>query len=847
MKNNKNMLIITDYSAPYEGNFIESIKSLNKEYTKEENELVYLFPERANKIEWVRELINKENFKIYFFKDDTVLDVMKMLRCIIKEHDIKILYTHFCRHKTQLAVKLVRMGKKNIKLVSHFHNHCKVNGNILKRSFMKLAYTLYEGDLNIGCSESVCESMPYKKEKATYVENGICFDRLDYSENNKEVFTKEKFTILMFGFDYYRKGVDLAIRAVKELNNPDIILAISLASNKDKIISNIEKEFGEVPSFVKFLDSINNVADYYNRADLFLSAAREEGFCYSLVEAAYCKTRILSSNIPGVPKDIPGEYIFESENYVDLAKKIQSIYGAKNNQIDDAKDFVKKEYSIENWTKGIIQKLHGCVQNIVPKKEKMLYYNIALLIVAIAFVLLNSISTVLYGFNGNVDSCIFNLIGKYWSKGDVSYITLFDHKGPIIFFVNMLSWKIFNCERGILVFQIIALYASLVGLMKIAGLKQINPKKRLFIVVLSLSYLIITYFAGNMTEEYCLPFIIGSLYFNIKFFKEHLNNKGQVHSLKYAVFYGVSFGICFLTRFTNAVSICTGILVIAIILIREKRYNELLKNGIAFLLGLGVCVIPFVIYFYSNNAFEQFLDATLFFNIKYATKNASWLQNNNLLLQVCKFLMYYFPSYMLLFAGIRKFRNGQKECGVFYIVTSIMEVILFASNRLFRHYGTIVLPNLLIVLMETESFRRKYLKRIIYAGVIISIIILEGFFTKQQLDNPPINTEVYDVMFSSFSEEDKQSFIMWNGNVTVYEQYDIKPYYKYFVTQPWHASFSADTEKDVYNTFYDGDVKWILFNGNADKSMIGDIIYKRYELVETYKGMTLYRLKYSEE
>lgn len=360
MKNNQNMLIITDYAAPYEGNFIESIKSLRKKYIENGNELIFLFPRRAEKIEWVKELINKDNFKIYFFKDDTVLDVMKMSKDIIKEHDIKILYTHFCRHKTQLAVKLVRMGKKNIKLVSHFHNHCKVNGNLLKRNFMKLAYKLYEGDLNIGCSESVCESMPYKKEKVTYVENGICFDRLDNSENNEEILPKDKYTVLMFGFDYYRKGVDLAIKAIKELNNPDIVLAVSLASNKEKIIDNIKKEFGEVPSFVTFLDPINNVADYYNKADVFLSAAREEGFCYSIVEAAYCKTRILSSNIPGVPKDIPGEYLFESNNYMDLKDKINEIYNDNSlDKYDEAYEYVKEKYSIEKWTDGIIKKITG--------------------------------------------------------------------------------------------------------------------------------------------------------------------------------------------------------------------------------------------------------------------------------------------------------------------------------------------------------------------------------------------------------------------------------------------------------------------------------------------------------
>lgn len=359
MKSECNVLIITDYSAPYEGNFIESIKSLHKKMNENNDKTVYLFPKRAEQLNWVQNLIRNEKYVIYFFDDDTYISLRKTLKNIIKKENITIMYSHFCRHKTQFAVKVTRIFNHKIKLVSHFHNHCKVNGNIIKRSFMKVAYKLYEGDLNIGCSESVMESMPYKKSKTTYVDNAINFERLDnYRDINIPKCNDKSFVVLMFGFDYYRKGVDLAIKAIKELNDPNIILAISLASNKEKAENNIKKEFGDIPEFVIFLEPINDIATYYHKADLFLSAAREEGFCYSIVEAAYCKTKILSSNIPGVPKDIPGEYIFESDNYKDLTEKINNIYGNRSNgKTEYAKEFVQKKYNINHWADEITSKL----------------------------------------------------------------------------------------------------------------------------------------------------------------------------------------------------------------------------------------------------------------------------------------------------------------------------------------------------------------------------------------------------------------------------------------------------------------------------------------------------------
>ncbi len=357
MKNN--ILIITDYSAPYEGNFIESIKDLHDKAKIEGKEIFYLFPKRAQKIYWIKNLIEKFNFNIYFFKDDTFFDLYKNIKDIVKKQKIDILYTHFCRHKTQLAIKFFNLLHSKVKLVSHFHNHCKTSNNVIKKNFMKIAYKLYEGDLNIGCSKSVESSMPYNKRKTTFVDNAINFNRLDNCSVINQQTSNNKFVILMFGFDYYRKGVDIVIKAIKEINNPNFILKISLASNKEKVKNYICQEFECIPNFIEFLEPINNVGSYYKASDVFISAAREEGFCYSIVEAAYCKTKIISSDIPGVPKDIPGEYIFKSGDYKELKNVILEVYNNNvvDSKLDIAQKYVKENYDISKWSENIIKKL----------------------------------------------------------------------------------------------------------------------------------------------------------------------------------------------------------------------------------------------------------------------------------------------------------------------------------------------------------------------------------------------------------------------------------------------------------------------------------------------------------
>ena len=129
-------------------------------------------------------------------------------------------------------------------------------------------------------------------------------------------------------------------------------------------LENIIKDFGTIPKFVKFLDPIDDIATYYNKADVFLSASREEGLCYSVIEAAYCKTKIVASNISGVLTNIPGEILFESEDYLALSNIIAKIYkGNVEEKKVEAYMFVKDNYSIEKWVSETVSCIEEKLQN----------------------------------------------------------------------------------------------------------------------------------------------------------------------------------------------------------------------------------------------------------------------------------------------------------------------------------------------------------------------------------------------------------------------------------------------------------------------------------------------------
>ena len=362
-----NILIATDYASPYPGNFMESIKKLEEKVIENGGKIVYTFPEKCKQIEWIVEFVKTR--EVYFHSKNIVKNISEF-KDIIKKYNVNILYSHFCIQHTQIALKVISSINKKVKLVVHYHNHYEISGNLIKKCISK--YSL-NGDLNIACSASVAKSIPYKN--VVTVENCINFSRLDKYEDIK-IAGDNQIVILMFGFDYKRKGVDIAIRALKDIAEKyDIILAISVSVRLEELKQNIINDFGSIPGFVKFLEPRNDIATYYRASDIFLTPSREEGFCYANIEAIYCKTMCIASDymvdiyntlISNSKKrsvSVPGIISFKNEDEKDLKKKVVKLIEEKSyNDLkikDESKKLVTESCKIENWVNKTYKELES--------------------------------------------------------------------------------------------------------------------------------------------------------------------------------------------------------------------------------------------------------------------------------------------------------------------------------------------------------------------------------------------------------------------------------------------------------------------------------------------------------
>ena len=350
-----NILFVTDYAAPYAGNFIRSIERLSEKLNDAQHDVYFAFPETCRKLDWLEDLGKRYpvSFKLS----------LRGLLSEIRENHIDLVYSHFCLPRTQCYAKAAARLSR-IPLVQHWHNHYQ-KGRGVKGALSSWAF---RGDMNIGCSKPVMDSLPYPADIKTFVDNAIDFDRLDQYDPSFcfESGPRTK-TVLMFGFDLYRKGVDLALDAIARINqqaNPDISLIISLSKNHEIVKNYINLKFGYQPDWVHIVDARDDVATYYHAADIFVSAAREEGLCYSPIEAAYCGCNVISSEIDGVPyQNIPCCKTFPSES-VDLLRKaiLESLAPNSSEQKKKAAEAVVRQFDLDVWAErevDILERVAG--------------------------------------------------------------------------------------------------------------------------------------------------------------------------------------------------------------------------------------------------------------------------------------------------------------------------------------------------------------------------------------------------------------------------------------------------------------------------------------------------------
>lgn len=236
---------------------------------------------------------------------------------------------------------------------------------------------------------------------------------------------------------------------------------------------------------------------------------------------------------------------------------------------------------------------------------------IAAAVVTITFV---STSSPLYPYNPWDDTNVFFTMGRGIIHGLVPYKDIFDHKGPLLYFIyalaTLLSEKSFT---GVWIIESIGACVFAVYSWKIARLYT-KPSK--FAIILMPLFIGVVYtskmfnFGGN-TEELCFPLLTISLYILLKSVVISDGLPAKFESILLGVIAGALFWLKY-TFLGFMIGVCIYIICLTV---KRKDFAKLWSLVWRFTAGFFIITAPLLIYFAANGALGYLWEAYFYDNI----------------------------------------------------------------------------------------------------------------------------------------------------------------------------------------------------------------------------------------
>lgn len=294
------------------------------------------------------------------------------LKAIIRDENIDILHIHFGLF-LNFAVR--NRDELNVKIIVHEHMEYPAGKSRLFQAmkYARKSFIYRKRRLGIICVNRYVD-MAHFGAKHWFIPNGLSLKRkqllnqtISREECRKLLGVADNEKLVMFlGWDLYRKGLDVAVKAVNECRktNPDVVLGIiglgEMPNPNQKGLDYISERTDISPfaDWIRYLPNTEDMFAYHRAADVYLSSSRSEAFSYGILEAISQNTPIVVSNIKGTrwSKQYSKSYTYPVEDYRRCAEAIKSALETQS--MVSNREWVCAEYSIDRWCDRIMSVYH---------------------------------------------------------------------------------------------------------------------------------------------------------------------------------------------------------------------------------------------------------------------------------------------------------------------------------------------------------------------------------------------------------------------------------------------------------------------------------------------------------
>lgn len=471
---------------------------------------------------------------------------------------------------------------------------------------------------------------------------------------------------------------------------------------------------------------------------------------------------------------------------------------------------------------------------------------IFLLFVCLVFMLICAgFTSPLYPHYTGLDSSVFLTVAKGIVNGRIPYVDLFDHKGPVFYWMEAAGYFI-GGRMGVFLFQCLLLTCDLFIVDRLSSLFRVN------FLSLAIPFFAVFFYLfqhGNLTEEFSLPMLYAGVYYELNF----LLSEEEKHAPGIAFFYGILLGLMAFIRLNNAFILCALLLCIIIVLVWKGQWVNLLGNLCAGLLGLASVAMPICFYYYRHGALNDMLYGTFLFNLVYAKNNTHTpIFSSNFL----HFLVLFAPGAYACVIYFLKWKETKHRAYSSLLFTAILTFIMLAYTNVYMHYYLLGLPLFVVAVAaagadrpfsaagnrEVALFPRKQhtmeprLK--ITAAALACITIIYACLSAYSACAPIYKTYLTDIAYDEYEqikagisvipEEERDSVIGYNVLANFYYHADILPCYRYFTLQKWQTTDKVNVYQDFMVYLIDEHPLWVIIRAGEEDQLIRGILKTGY-------------------
>lgn len=400
-----------------------------------------------------------------------------------------------------------------------------------------------------------------------------------------------------------------------------------------------------------------------------------------------------------------------------------------------------------------------------------------LALVAVAIIALLPVSP-LFQVQPARDSGAFLYGGWRILSGAVPYRDFWDHKGPLIFYVDAVGLFIGGGSRwGVWLVECFAL--ALAGIFGYRSLRRAFGHYAATIAsliwMLALPRLLE---GGNFTEEYALPLAFAALLL----FERAQTARVERRPWRW-VLIGVTLGLAVLLRPNNAgVQLTIGLVVIVQMI--GQRDGAPARRLVALLAGTAVALVPALIFFALHGSLGSFYFATVTYNFQYASFVNTMLGHVGSFAAIL--LGWWIFAYsgvivivlaawaMVVAAMVRGSERCQRQPGLHTLLLIGLPVETYLatlSGRAFMHYYVMWLPVFAALAgyflarfaeaVDALPAQRLWLRGVLRAllpGIIIVLLLVNNWFPAfPQTDHSSRAAQIGDYLRA------EESLLMWGA------------------------------------------------------------------------------------